>query len=223
MPEASTGALYKDSDLRSRRVLLEAVLLLGIMLVPVLIWPSLRSTLAFLPLVYILIEQRARRRPWSDLGVRIHGFRAAVARNWYLVVIAVVSQPITVLAARAWNPVWLDHMLSRLPVREPRGVVLLLALMPVVVFIEEIIYRGFFQQRISWFAGNHAGIAAVAVAFGLMHLHRGVPSVVALDIGLIAIDGVIYGIMFARGENIFVPWLAHLVGNLCGLACLLSV
>ena len=193
------------------------------MVVPTLIWPALRAALAFMPLVYILVERRVRRRPWSDLGVRARGFGKALAGNWYLVVIAIASQPITIFAARTWNSTWFDHMLSRLPVPEAGGVALLLALMPVVVFIEELTYRGFFQQRISWSVGSPAGIAVVAVAFGLMHLHRGVTTVVALDIGLIAVDGVIYGMMFARGKNIFVPWLAHFVGNLVGIAYLLSL
>lgn len=223
MTEVTTESRRLESPLRSTSVLLETILVLGIMLVPTLIWPALRGTLAFMPLVYLLIERRVRRRPWSDLGVRLHGFRPAMARNWYLVIIAVALQPISLFAARAWWPAWLAHMQARLPVPEVGGLALLFGLLPIAVFIEELTYRGLFQQRISWFAGAPVGIAVASAAFGLMHLHRGEPAVVAFDVGAIMIDGAIYGAMFARGGNIFVPWVAHLVGNLCGLACLLTL
>jgi membrane protease YdiL (CAAX protease family) len=223
MPEANTPAPPEESPLRSKGVLLEAAVILGVMLVPTLIRPALRGPLAFLPLAYLLIERRARRRPWSDLGVRLHGFRAALARNRYLVLTAVAIQPISLFAARAWWPAWLEHVQNRVPVPEVGGFALLFALLPVAVFIEELTYRGLFQQRVAWFTGAPVGIAVAALAFGLMHLHSGAPAVVAFDVGMVVVDGVLYGVIFARGENIYVPWLAHLVGDLCGIACLMSL
>ncbi|WP_172450942.1 hypothetical protein [Candidatus Chloroploca asiatica] len=43
------------------------------------------------------------------------------------------------------------------------------------------------------------------------------------DIGLIVVDSILYGIMFARRNNLWVVWLAHLLGDIFGLLVLMSV
>jgi hypothetical protein len=47
--------------------------------------------------------------------------------------------------------------------------------------------------------------------------------VVAVDVGLIVVDSILYGIMFARRNNLWVVWLAHLLGDILGLPVIMSI
>jgi hypothetical protein len=38
-----------------------------------------------------------------------------------------------------------------------------------------------------------------------------------MDVGLIVVDSILYGMMFARRSNLWAVWLAHLLGDILGL------
>jgi membrane protease YdiL (CAAX protease family) len=53
-----------------------------------------------------------------------------------------------------------------------------------------------------------------------MHYSPGPVLILAVDLGMIFIDSILYGVLFARSKNILVVWLAHLLGDIFGLLAL---
>lgn len=207
----------------SRRLLVETGALLAMTLLGPVIWPELKTPFVLLPLVYVFVERLMRRRSWAELGFRPKAIVRDVAANWPLIVlVGIVIQFLVVWTARTWAPAYLDHVLARLPFTLEQ-VVGLLPLLMLAALGEEISYRALFQARLSWFIPTPVAIGLVSVAFGLAHWAAGDPVIVATDIGLIIVDSVIYGIIFARTHNVFVAWIAHLLANLFALGLMLTL
>jgi len=84
-------------------------------------------------------------------------------------------------------------------------------------------YRTLVQGRLAPFIGVPGAVGVASILFGLAHFSPGPGLVVLTDIGLIIVDSVLYGAMFARRNNLWVVWLAHLLGDIGGLLVLMSV
>jgi membrane protease YdiL (CAAX protease family) len=212
---------------RSRRVLAEtlAVLVVTVALgVVANLVPSIGALPGaislVLPIVYLLVERRVRHRSWAEVGIRRHGFAAGVRANWWLFVLVVlVLQAVSVGLARAFWPGLLTHVSGRIPAYSDLPV--LIALIVVLTFREELVYRGLFQERIGWFVGQIASVVGVSALFALTHVSVGVVAVVAVDLLFVFFDSLVYGAIYSRSHNVFVSWAAHAGADLVGLALLL--
>ena len=144
---------------------------------------------------------------------------ADVKNNWYwIIAVGVVAQFIVITIAKCCVPDYFEHVKSRIPLMNISQIVPLLLMILVVTFAEEIVYRGFFQERISWFIKPSYAIILFSIVFSMMHYSSGSFSIVTYDVGTIFIDSLIYGIIFNRTKNIFASWIGHLLADLVGVA-----
>lgn len=204
------------------RVLWETLLVLLVSLGLGLIDPGLKIFSILLPVAYLIIERRLRKRPWRELGFDLKGFPAALKANWWLVVLAVfVMQVLAVFGTRAFLPEFITHVVERLPINIHNGWMILIPSLLLTTLGEEIVYRGFFQERLTWFIKAPLAIGIISVVFALMHYSPGPLGVVVVDLGLIVIDSILYGAIFARSKNIFMCWMAHALADIVGVGLLL--
>lgn len=84
-------------------------------------------------------------------------------------------------------------------------------------------YRALIQGRLAQFIGTPAGIGMASLLFGLAHYAPGPGLIVLTDVGLIIVSSLFYGVLFARRNNLWVVWLAHLLGDIFGLLILAPV
>ncbi|MBX2997022.1 MAG: CPBP family intramembrane metalloprotease [Caldilineaceae bacterium] len=209
---------------RSLRVLFEMLVVISVTLIGSLLWPQVKRLLAWLPIVYVLVERFLRRRSWAELGFQRQTFPSALARNWpFIVLVAVVFQVITVVVALTFWPALLDHVRARVPLFNVATIFPLLILLPFAVLGEELVYRAMFQERLRCFMGSAPAIVLASLVFALMHWSSGDALIVAWDLGFIFVDSLLYGVIFSRGKNIWVAWLAHWTADLVGLALLLFI
>ena len=77
----------------------------------------------------------------------------------------------------------------------------------------------------SWYIGTPAAILVAAVLFGLAHAvgATGSAHVVFLDVGGVVLDGVFFGLIYARTHNLWVTWATHYAADAVGVIALLSV
>ena len=210
--------------MKNKRVLYETILVTIITLVGMLLIPSAKTVFALLPVVYLLIERHLRKRTWGELGFNIRTFWDDLRANWILfILLGFVIQPLVVLWAGAFFPAFLAHVQARLPFETgiPWGV--LLPMLAISLVGEEMTYRTLIQGRLTPFIGIPVAIGLASLLFGLAHFAPGAGLVVLTDVGLIIFDSILYGIMFARRNNLWVVWLAHLLGDISGLLVLASI
>ncbi|MFN2272334.1 MAG: CPBP family intramembrane glutamic endopeptidase [Anaerolineae bacterium] len=208
----------------SQRVGLEALIVFTLTIIPSLLWSGFKSVSVFLPIAYLLIERRLRNRPWAELGFDVRGIRSSLAANWFLVLlVALVNQASTVLLAKAFWPAFLTHIESRIPLFDTTQPAALFGMLLFTTLGEEMAFRSLFQERLSWFVKTPIAIVVVSVIFGLMHWSAGDLVVTIVDVALVTLDSIIFGLIFSRGKNLYVAWLAHLLGDVVGIVSLMLV
>jgi membrane protease YdiL (CAAX protease family) len=210
----------------SRIILFELALVLAVTYaLYFLLPPSVKGLVLFLPIAYILVERHIRDRSWKELGTVRQGFLKGIAATWYLFIIVAVVLQITIPwgAAFLW-PAYLQHVLSRLPWSPTSGIAALLSfllLTALSTFLEELVFRGLIQERLSWFFPQALALVAASVLFGIIHWTAGNPIVVLADVSAIILDGMFYGAIYVRSRSVLVSWIAHFFSDIVGLAMLL--
>ena len=210
--------------MKNKSVLLETILVMSVTLLGMWFLPAYKTIFALIPVAYLLIERRLRKRTWADLGFSVRTFWADLRANWILfVLVGFVMQPAAALWAKAYFPEFLAHVQARLPFESGISWGVLLPLLAVSLLGEEMTYRTLLQGRLAPFIGAPAAVGVGSVLFGLAHVAPGAGLVVVVDVGLIIVDSILYGTMFARRNNLWVVWLAHFIGDVLGLLVLASV
>jgi uncharacterized protein len=222
--EASFQPIGITETRTTRRAGLEALGVFALTIIPSLLWPGFKVVSVFLPIAYLLVERRLRDRPWAELGFDVRGIRSVLAANWFLVLlVALVSPAATVLLAKAFWPAFLTHIESRIPLFDTTQPAALFGMLLFATLGEEMTYRSLFQGRLSWFVKTPIAIVLVSVIFGLMHWSEGDLVVTIVDVALVTLDSIIFGLIFSRGKNLYVAWLTHLLADAVGVALLILI
>jgi uncharacterized protein len=209
--------------MKSKRILIETMAVLVLTLGGIIFLPQAKTLFFLLPIAYLLVERQIRRRSWAEIGFKFNTFWVDLRANWGLVLlVGVIIQIAVVFWARAYFPEFLAHVAGRLPI----SATALLGILPILALSllgEELSYRSLFQARLTPFLGIPLAILIASLAFGFAHFNPGPVNVVAVDIGLIMLDSLIFGAIYARSGNILVAWLAHFLGDLVALVLMVSL
>ena len=191
-------------------------------MIPGLLVPAAKAFAYIPPIVYIFRERRKMNRSWEELGLKFHDFKKDLFDNWYLILIVAVflQLPIVLIGKFYWTELF-THIKDRIPLINSSAIGYLILIILVIPLLEELIYRGLFQQRLSWYLNGFVAVLIASFIFGLQHFTPGKPVIVAVDVAGVVVDGMIYGLIFARCRNVFVSWTAHVAADLIGLAFLL--
>jgi CAAX protease family protein len=209
--------------MKSNRILLETILVASIAIAGMVFAPQIKLLFALIPPIYLLIERSLRKRTWAELGFKFSTFWQNLRANWvWFVLAAIIVQPLTGLLAKTFAPAYLEHVLSRLPFPQDINWFTLLPLLAVSLLIEEMTFRSLIQGRLTPFIGNTGAILLASLLFALAHFSPGAPAIVAIDLITVFIDSILYGIIYARGNNLIVVWAAHVLGDVMGMLYLLS-
>ncbi len=184
--------------------------------------------------VVVVGGPRRHGRTWASIGVK-PGFFEDLRRVWPLsVLVAVVFQVLPpmfgIAFAAGYGPDLLAQITGRLPVDVGSAaglaaIVALLAVALVLTLVEEVVFRVFLQERMSWCIGTPAAIGVAAVLFGLAHAvgATGSPQVVLFDVGGVMFDGLFFGLIYARTHNLWVTWATHYAADVVGVIALATV
>lgn len=85
---------------------------------------------------------------------------------------------------------------------------------------EELAWRAFFQHEFAKIIPENYAIIITSLVFALAHFTPGNLSVALLDISLVFVNSLIYGIIFVKSKNAFVSSVAHFAANLVALVLL---
>ncbi len=210
----------------SRIVLAELALVLAVTYTLNFILPSsVKGLVLFLPVAYILVDRRIRHRSWKELGIVRRGFVKGIVANWHLfIIVALVLQISIPWGAAFFWPDYLQHILSRLPWSPSAGIAAFLSfllLTALSTFLEELVFRGLIQERLSWVFPQAVAVIVVSVLFGIIHWTPGNPIIVIADISAVIVDGLFYGVIYVRSRSVLVSWIVHFFADIVGLAMLL--
>ena len=215
--------------IRNRSVLLELFVVLTITytLMYFLRASAAKGFVLLLPVAYALVELRFRHRSWKELGITKDGFVKGIIGNWHLFVIVVlVLQLLIPWASMLLWPEYLQHILARLPWFPSAGFAALFGFLGLTAFstlIEELVFRGLIQERLGWFIPQGVAVVVASILFGIAHWAPGNPAVVLADIAGVVLDGMFFGLIYARTKSVVVCWVTHFLADIVGLLMLLTM
>lgn len=177
---------------------------------------------------------RRHNRPWSDLGIK-RGFLADLRKVWYLagldaIVFQLVAPTIGIAFVLGFGRELVDHITGRLPVDFTTAAGLgqvgaLLALALALTLVEEIVFRVMIQDRLRWWVGTPAAIVIGAILFGLAHAvgATGDGRIVLTDVAGVVLDGIFFGLIYAKTHNLLLTWATHYAADVFGIVALVTV
>jgi membrane protease YdiL (CAAX protease family) len=186
--------------------------------------PSLKQIIVLPLIAYMVIESWLRQRSWTDNGFGMRdipaGFRKTI--GWFLLVVF-GTQFLCVFGEHFFLPEVSAHIIKRIPYDVFSLNVGFFISLAIATFLEELLFRALFQNRLSAFISPTAAIGLVSLVFAIAHFDAGPALVVFIDLLGVFVDSVIYGIIFQRSGNVFVSWVPHYLADIVALLLILAL
>jgi membrane protease YdiL (CAAX protease family) len=212
-----------DPRRRDAHQIVELVIIVTALVTLFLLKPEYVWVYESVALIYLFVERRARRRPWEDIGLKTRSIMAGIKSNFPIVILVSLFIQYAVIAGSSvyYLPLLLRleerveylqaHLGSFAPAASFIGFIALATLM------EELLFRGLVQERVSWYTDDYTGIAVGSIVMTMIHFSMGVPLAVFLDLFFVFLDSVLYGVIYMRSRSVLVSWSAHLLADLVGI------
>jgi len=213
----------------SLKTLLELILVMGISVFLFLSVPGLAWVYTVIPLIYLLIERRIRHRSFKSMGMKYSGIIADLRTNFRIIILVAVGIQFAVIVGSYWfwPPLFLRFQERVAYLQAHFGTFapffMFLPLVALSTFLEELVFRGFVQERVSWFFNDFVAIIVGALLLTVFHYSSGELPIVMMDLFLVFLDSSLYGLIYLRSRNVFAAWTAHLSADLVGIILLLML
>lgn len=156
------------------------------------------------------------KHPWENSGLDEKAIRKNLSgiKIWLWILLPTMLNFAANGLSTLIMPEFLGHILSRTGHMLSFDKILILLVQLVVAAIgEEIAWRAFFQKQVSKIMPPAIAIVITSVLFSLGHLSSGELPVVIYDLIFVALNSVVYGIVFQKTNNAWISALSHLIAN----------
>ena len=204
--------------LKKNALLSEMIAVMGFTVLFSFLYPEYKSLITLIPLIYLLIERKKRGRSWNDIGFKFNKTLSDLKNNWYLIILVViVTQVLTLLIGEYFFSGFLQHIQARIPLINPSQLIPFMIMLISATLGEELIFRVFFQERLSWYIGVTSAILISSAIFAVLHYAAGPQSIISFDLTTIFIDSIIYCIIYHKTKNVFAAWIPHLLADIVAI------
>jgi len=189
-----------------------------------LTFPELKQILALPLIVYMIIESWLRHRSWAENGFNIRSILSGLRQTfvWFLLV-AFGTQALFIFGGYFFLPDLFVHLIGRVPMDISSLNVSLFISIAIATFLEELIFRALFQNRLSAYVSPAVAIGLVSLVFAFEHYSPGPALIVFVDLLSVFVDSLIYGIIFQRSRNVFVSWIPHYLADIFSIVVLILI
>jgi membrane protease YdiL (CAAX protease family) len=162
---------------------------------------------------WIEAPRRLSQRPEEGLKV------------WYLVAIVVLLFQLLPPEFCVAHVFGFYHQLLHHITQRTSKIPSLLGAAVILTLFETIVYQVCVQERLSWFIGTPAAILVAAVLAGFAHAAgvSGSFNVVLTDSAGVALDFIVFGIIWARTHNLPLTWATHYAADVVGIIALTMI
>jgi uncharacterized protein len=202
----------------------EVILIMLVYLGIGVIMPALKQIITIPLILYMLLESWLRHRSWSENGFSFRDIAAGFRQTfgWFLLVV-IGTQALSTFGVYFLLPAVSDHILARIPYDVSSLSVGLFIFLGIATFLEELIFRALFQNRLSASFSPSVSILIVSLFFALAHFEKGPALIVFVDLFSEFVDSLIFGVIFQRSKNVFVSWIPHFFADIVGLFMILAL
>lgn len=150
---------------------------------------------------------------WSELGVKISGLKEGLRSTWYLFVLTLVVVPLPIwFLLQQFLPEFYIHVFNRVGPFDVFQFILVGVI--VVPFIEEVLFRGVVQEQLHTYTSNLMALILSSCLFAIVHWSSGEALLVGVDLLLVFLDSLWFGLIYLKSRNVLLSTLCHSLGNL---------
>ncbi|MBU3182953.1 CPBP family intramembrane glutamic endopeptidase [Clostridium psychrophilum] len=172
-------------------------------------------------ILYIFIENK---RKMGDIGFIPKNILFDIKKYWWLILIPVVLDIVSISLSKLVLPEFYLHVLERTkPMLSFDKLFLMIPQLLILAFGEEIAFRGFFQTKLCNITKSIWAIIITSLFFAIGHFSTGSISVIIYDLFFIFIDSIFYGIIYQKTKNIYSCTISHFLSNVIGISILLFI
>jgi len=168
------------------------------------------------------------KKLWSEAGIKrgfVGDFKSVLPLFAIVALVLQILSPVLgVSYLFGFYSDELAHITGRLTFTFGTAAVLVAASV-VLTLLEEMVFRVTIQERLGWFIGTPAAIVLASFLFGVAHEigTTGSLPVVLTDYGGVVLDGLFYGVVYAKTHNLAVTWVTHLAADIVGIVVLFAI
>ena len=149
------------------------------------------------------------KRKDLGIGLRLSEIKESFAKTKYLFLLGIlIIFPLSFLIESQLPP--LDGFSSSFLSNPTSYVFYILILSPI---IEEFVFRGILQYRLSWFVPGYLSNILTSLAFVMIHWVPGEMWIISTIMILRFIRSYLYGYVFSKTQNFIHSWTLHLIFN----------
>lgn len=150
---------------------------------------------------------------WSELGIKLSALQDGLRRTWHFFVLSlVVTTPVVWFLINRYLPEFWAHVSSRVEYTDL--IQTLVGGVIIAPFIEEVIFRGLVQEQFSLMTNNSVALLVSSAMFAVVHWSSGLMLVVGVDLLLVFLDSIWFGLIYMKSRNTILSTLCHSLGNL---------
>ncbi|OQB25461.1 MAG: CAAX amino terminal protease self- immunity [Firmicutes bacterium ADurb.Bin182] len=174
--------------------------------------------------VFFFINKAVEKQPFSESGLDIKTVGSGLKRKavWFWMLTPILANAACIMIAMLFIPEFIPHVISRVTSLVSFDKVSSLFVQFIVLALgEEIAWRAFFQKQLLKVMPLAPALIIAAFLFGIGHFEQGDPVIAAFDVFFVAVNGVLYGIIFHKTDNAWVSAIAHFAANVFGFLVLI--
>jgi len=183
--------------------------------------------LAFIIIVYFFIDKIIRKIPFSEIGldIKLIGNNLKNKRIYFWLLLPVFMCFIEIIIANIFIPEYIPHLLSRVEKVVSLDNFNILLIFQLIIFAlwEEVLWRAFFQNKLSKYIPIFPAILITSALFAIGHISGGINYITLYDILFVFINSIIYGIVFYKSKNAWMSFFSHFLANITGLIILFPI
>lgn len=174
------------------------------------------ANLASVTLLIGIVFYFITREPEEKDGMSLKAI-PKLFKDWkviLLVLAPIASAMVCNVLAKILVPAFLEHLAERTAFLSFDKMLILIVELLVAALGEEIAWRGFFLNKLSKKIKWIPALLVSSCLFAICHLNAGIIAVVMYDLLFVAIDSMLYGLVYKKTRNIPVCTISHFLANL---------
>ncbi|MGK0467596.1 lysostaphin resistance A-like protein [Clostridium sp.] len=173
-------------------------------------------------ILYLFIENKRNKGKMEDIGFIPKNILSDIKKNWWLILIPVVSCIVSISLLKFVLPEFYLYLLDKKSMLSFDKSLLQIPKLLILAFAEEIAFRGFFQTKLCNITKPIWAIIIASLFFAIGNFSAVSISVIYI-LFFIFMDNIVYGVIYQKTKNIYSCTISHFLANVTATFILLLI
>lgn len=209
-----------------KKISLIAMIAMAVLSFTNLFGAQIAGASVILGVIFFFVNKAIEKQDFGDSGLDFKAIGANLKDKsiWFWIALPLIMDIVSMTLGNFLVPGYIEHVLDRAGVLVSyENIALSIIQMIVLALGEEIAWRAFFQKQLQKAMPITPVLVLSAVLFGIGHFSNGPAHIVAFDVFFVAVNSVLYGIIFMKTNNAWISTISHFAANLFSIIVLVFI